>query len=293
MRCTDSHWFRCAVGVIARMQRFGGASAMVVIQKRRLGFIHYSEVYFARPEQLVGLVRNLRPFEMLYVFFAPVVDSALHRCLVQDQKWTTFVDLSHGADTIWRRMHASCRYKVRRAEKMRDRFEIALNTEAALTDFRQLYDSFARAKGNLPLLTSRSSERYLSCADVFVLYFNNKATCGRLVLRDVENQVVLMMHSATRRLEPGADTITIGLLNRYLHWYEMQTYLAAGIKRYDFGGAGESYPSVTRFKLSFGGQKILFNYCIYARNMEIVWKVFLLLRQFQQERRLRMRDLAI
>jgi hypothetical protein len=178
-------------------------------------------------------------------------------------------------------MHTSCRYKVRRAEKMRDRFEIVMNTNAACADFRDLYNGFARAKGRLPLLKQPRLDGYLPHADIFMLYFEGQPTCGRLILRDEESQAVLMAFSATRRLEQGADTITIGILNRYLHWHELRTYQAVGMKRYDFGGAGASYPSVTHFKLSFGGEVGTLNYRAYAGSARIAWKLVHSLRQIR------------
>jgi hypothetical protein len=260
---------------------------MLIMERRRFGVLRNYEVYFAREDQLAELVENLRPFEMLHAFFSSPILSRATRCLVQDQKKTTFVDLSQSQEAVWAGMHSSCRYKIRRAERMHDRFDMATNTEAARADFRKLYNAFARAKRdrNLPLLKPGLSSRYLPYADVFMLYFEDQPTCGRLVLRDEESRTALMLYSATRRLEPGADTITIGLLNRYLHWHEMKTYQAAGMKRYDFGGAADSYPTVTHFKLSFGGQVSAHNYSVYARTTRIPWKILHFLKELRHQRR--------
>jgi hypothetical protein len=167
-------------------------------------------------------------------------------------------------------MHTACRYDVRRAEKMRDRFEIVMNTEAARADFLALYNTFVRKKGDLPQLKLHRFNEYFPHADVFVLYFEDRPTCGRLVLRDTESRTALMLYSATRRLEQGVNTQTVGALNRYLHWYEMTTYQAAGLAKYDFGGLGAN-PSLSNFKKSFGGDVVWTGYALYTGAARTAW----------------------
>ena len=186
---------------------------------------------------------------------------------------TTFVDLSKGQEAIYAGMHTNCRYKVRRAEKMHDRFEIVMNTEPARADFFALYNTFASSKAKLPSLKRYRFNEYLPHADVFMLYFEGQPSCGRLVLRDEESRTALMLYSGTRRLDEGADTITVGLLNRYLHWHEMKTYQTAGIERYDFGGIGLTTGSVNNFKMSFGGQLKQVSSYLYAGSARPVWKL--------------------
>jgi len=169
-------------------------------------------------------------------------------------------------------MHTNCRYYVRRAEKMRGRLEIVMNTEAARADFLILYNSFARSKGNgVPLLKSRRFNEYLPHADVFMLYFDGRPTCGHLMLRDEESRTALLLYSGTRRFEQGIDTQTVGSLNRYLHWHEMKTYQAAGMEKYDFNGVRSVNTSVTQFKRSFGGHLTTNYYGLYTRTGRIAW----------------------
>ncbi len=267
----------------------GVSGTMILLQRRKLGLFRYWGAYFACEDRLAQLVKSLGPLDRLYAFsYSPMV-AGWSRLLLKEKRKTTFVDLSKGEEAIWAGMHSSCRYKVRRAEKMRDRFEVVMNSDAAWADFRRLYNSFARAKGNLRLLTGRWIREYIGQGDVFVLYFDGRPTCGRLVLRDDENRIALMMHSATRRLEPGSDPITIGLLNRYLHWYEMKTYQTAGMQKYDFGGADDSYRTVTQFKLSFGGQISDLNCSVYTGSAALMWRTLELLRNLQRQR-LRMKQ---
>jgi hypothetical protein len=156
---------------------------------------------------------------------------------------------------------------------MRDRFEIVMNTDTARADFLSLYNGFARRNGKLPPLKPQRLNEYLPHADVFMLYWEDQPTCGRLVLRDEESRTALMMYSGTRRLEHGAHTKTVGLLNRYLHWHEIKTYRAAGMEEYNFGGVGPRTPSINDFKMSFGAQLRPTSLYLYAGSGRPFWKV--------------------
>ncbi|HJU10262.1 MAG TPA: GNAT family N-acetyltransferase, partial [Candidatus Binataceae bacterium] len=232
----------------------------------------YRKVFLARADQLAELVRDLGPFDILRAFWQLDAPHGVYP-IFRTQTESTYVDLSKGEQAIYAGMHTNCRYKVRRAEKMRDRIEVVMNTDAARSDFLSFYNAFARNKGKMQLLKAHRFDEYLPHCDVFMLYFDGQPTCGRLVLRDEESGIALMLYSGTRRFDEGADTITVGLLNRYLHWHEMKTYQAAGMEKYDFGGTGGIYRSVTNFKLSFGGRSITSNYLLCAGAAPGVWKL--------------------
>ncbi|HJU10094.1 MAG TPA: hypothetical protein VJ728_04415 [Candidatus Binataceae bacterium] len=259
---------------------------MILIERRIANLARYRKVYLPSEAQLAELVDDLRPFDLLRAFWPTAIVSNRIRPVIQGQARTTFVDLSKDLDAIFAGMHGSCRYKIRRAEKMRDRFEIAMNTDVARDDFLPFYNDFARKKGNLPQLRCRRFNELAPHADIFMLYFEGRPTCGRMVLRDQESRTVLMLYSATTRLNEDADTITTGLLNRYLYWHEMKTYHVLGMKKYDFAGAGDNHPSLAQFKLSFGGGLSWFSYCLYAGTAPIFWKVAHSLYRFEQDRRL-------
>ena len=244
---------------------------MLLFERSIAGLVGYRKVFFASEAQLAELVRNLRPFSILRAFSSAVLSNSIHT-VVQSRGKTALVDLSKGPKVIYASMHPNCRYKIRRAGKMRNSIDIAMNTEAARQDFLTLNSAFARSKG-MPSLTARRFNEYHPRADVFVLYFEGRPTCGRLTLRDEQSRTALMMFSPTCRLDQGADTITIGLLNRYLYWHEIKTYLVAGFEKYDFGGAGGTIPSLTQFKLSFGAQPSTVNYAVYAGSARLAWKL--------------------
>ena len=246
---------------------------MVVFERHLMKIIRYRKVFFPTSEQLADLTHDLAPSGLVRVFFDPA-QSAIKTCpVLRGRGETTVVDLSKGEDAIYAGMHANCRYKMRRAEKMGERVQIAMNTDSARLDLLALYNGFARNKSGVPLLKAKRFAEYLPHADIFALYFDGEPWCVRLVLRDEEAGRALMLYSGTRRLKKGTDTITCGLLNRYLHWHEMKIYQAAGMEKYDFGGIGPKNPPLTQFKLSFGGKLVMFDYALYAGAAWLSWRI--------------------
>jgi Acetyltransferase (GNAT) domain len=264
------------------LERQKRGANMLLFDRRLGGFLRYRKVFLATEAQLAELIRTLGPFDILRSFSTAVpLDGP--RLVLKRPFSTAVVDLTKGEDAIYGAMHKNCRYKVRRAEKLHDRIEIRTNSETVRRDFIALHNAFVHCKRNVPSLTPRLYHEFVPQADIFVLYFDRQPTCGRLVLRDEESRTVLMTHSAISRLPEGADPITVGLLNRYLYWYEMKTYSADGMESYDFGGAG-GIESLTQFKLSFGAQLVPFSYCMYAGAFPLGWKVVHLLYEIARNR---------
>src|SRR5689334_10341298 len=111
------------------------ACQMIIIERAIASLVRYRKVYMPTEAQLTELVSELRPFDLPRAFWPAAIVSRDHiRPVIQGEARTTFVDLSKGLDAVRAGMHPSCRYKVRRAQKMRDRFEIAMNSPAARDD---------------------------------------------------------------------------------------------------------------------------------------------------------------
>jgi Acetyltransferase (GNAT) domain len=243
---------------------------LILIERAIARVLRYRKVFFASEDQLADLTKDLQARDFLRSFSPASILSTDVRLVYQRKQKTAFVDLTKNEAAIFADMHASCRYKIRRAEKLGGRIKIGVNTDAVRQDFMILNDAFVRNKRVVRPLKPHRLAEYLPHCDIFVLYYDGIPACGRLVLRDEETRTALMMFSPTRRFFPGADTITIGLVNRYLHWYEMKNYRALGLEKYDFGGLGPA--SLAQFKMSFGAQPASFNYCVYSGAARLVWK---------------------
>lgn len=157
----------------------------------------------------------------------------------------------------------SCRYEIRRAEKMLNRVEIEINSAKANRDFLTVYNDFAKSKG-LPGVSSLRLQEYSAHGETLVLYLEGEPLCGHLLLCDAEMGIVRLLYSGSRRLETPSDAAACGALNRYLHWHEMQRYHALGFSHFDFGGIRDVEDNFSRFKLSFGGTVVTEHYYLFG-----------------------------
>jgi GNAT acetyltransferase-like protein len=169
---------------------------------------------------------------------------------------TTCIDLTRDLEQLEAAMdRKSCRYEIRKAQKVRDQLTICREeSPARASGFQGLYNSFVRAKGHTRPLTSARLADYARASDIWGLSMNGKLVCGHLVVRDESIRRLRLMFSATTRLNPGEEAKLCGALNRLLHWTEIEHYKSAGWAIYDFGGIGDGTDSIARFKLSFGGE---------------------------------------
>lgn len=225
---------------------------MVTIEQRVRRLLCYRTFWFPTCAQAGEINESLRPNDVVRFFaVSPALDNPPH--LVEHYKMDTlWINLSAGPEAVLKGMQRkSCRYEIRRAEKMLARVAMEIGTEKANRDFLKVYNGFTRAKG-LPRLRSRSIQVHSAHCETFVLYLDGQPLCGHALLRDSETGIVRLLYSGSRRLESPEQSAACGALNRYLHWHEIQRYCAQGFRTFDFGGLGRP-ESISRFKLSFGG----------------------------------------
>jgi hypothetical protein len=229
------------------------SAEMVTIERRVHRLLRYRKFWFPSRAQAAEISKCLRPDDVVRLFaVSPALDAVPH--LVEQYKLATlWIDLSVGTDAVLNGMDKkSCRYEIRRAEKMLSRVAIETNSEKSNSDFLTVYNNFNCAKG-LPQLRADWIQENSAHCETFVLYLDGEALCGHLLLKDQETSIVRLIYSGSRRLESPEHAAACGALNRYLHWLEMQRYSAQGFKTFDFGGLGHPQESISRFKLSFGG----------------------------------------
>jgi hypothetical protein len=226
---------------------------MVTIERHVHGLLRYRKFWFPGRTAAAEISNSLRPNDVVRFFaVSPAFDSLSH--LVEQYRMRTVcINLSAGPAAILAGMKpTSCRYRIRRAEKMLDRVVIETSSEKSNRDFLAVYNNFSRAKG-LPEITARWIQENSAHCDSLVLYLDGDALCTHLLLRDPQTSIVRLLYSGSRRLQSPEHAAACGTLNRYLHWHEMQRYAAQGFTTFDFGGIGDTDDPITRFKLSFGG----------------------------------------
>jgi len=113
---------------------------MVTIEQRVRRLLRYRTFWFPSCAQAAEISESLRPDDVVR-FFA--VSPALHGPphLVEHYKFDTlWINLSAGPEAVLNGMkRKSCRYEIRRAEKMLNRVAIEVGSEKANRDFLKVY----------------------------------------------------------------------------------------------------------------------------------------------------------
>lgn len=238
-------------GAVCWAPNAAGETNMVTFQ-RQVGLLKYRKIWFPNRERALEISRSLRSNEIVRFFGVAQELSPLPHLVKQRQLRTAWLDLSVGPEGMLKGMkRKSCRYEIRRAEKMLDRVEIEVDSERARNDFLVIYRDFCKAKG-LPSLPISRLREFSDHAETFVIYLDQKPLCCHLLLCDSESSIVRLLHSGSRRLQNPEHAAACGALNRYLHWYEMQRYHIQGFATFDFGGILMPDDDFSQFKLSFG-----------------------------------------
>jgi len=133
----------------------------------------------------------------------------------------------------------------------------------------ELINRFIQLRDYRRPISAREWHSCLQHGDVFTARHEGRILAAHLVLVDRPFRARLLF-GATARLEGRVQQTLMGGVNRYLHWFEFKYYRAAGILCYDLGGVelDEKSPlySITRFKLSFGGEIVKQNILRLAAN---------------------------
>jgi hypothetical protein len=241
---------------------------MVTIERRLAGVLRYRKIWLPGRDAAIEVARSLRFNDVVRLFAAPDHLDDLPRLARKREMRTAWIDLSGSPAAILNGMKKkSCRYEIRRAEKMLDQVAIEVSTTQARHDFLRIYNDFARVK-HLPRLTVSHLHEYTPHADTFLIYRSGEPLCSHLLLRDSESGTVRLLYSASRRLHTPEDGAICGALNRYLHWQEMLHYQRQGFVTFDFGGIRSPEDPISRFKLSFGGRIVTESYYVLGG---VVW----------------------
>jgi lipid II:glycine glycyltransferase (peptidoglycan interpeptide bridge formation enzyme) len=240
---------------------------MVVVETRR-GPFRVVEMFYPRLEEVAKLADNLAMNQIVYMRQLPVRVSKCQFSAMYVPFNTSLVDLTRDESTLFGGMNRTCRYQVRKADRLSHRIEVRRNDAIAYRDFHILYNDFVALKRHSEKLSAHRLDAFKSVSDVFVAYFDGRPICGHLILRDERLKRVGLLLAASTRLKGDDPTILISSLHRWLHWYEMRWFKSQGMEIYDLGGLGEDTPekaAIAYFKRSFGGIQVLEHNCVLAR----------------------------
>jgi hypothetical protein len=240
---------------------------MVTVETARRPF-RVTDIFYPRPDEVDGLGENLGLNEIVHIRQA-LAELPARRFAIRYQTFETLLlDLTRDIDDLFKDANQTGRYLVRKAERVRDRIEVRRNDEIAYKDFVVIYNAFVKAKKHTEQISETRLDALKRLSDVFVAYFEGRPVCGHVMIRDEKLKRVGLLWSASTRLKGEDAPALVASLNRWLHWYEMRLYKSEGFQAYDFGGIGEHTPeiaAITKFKLSFGGTRVVEHDYMLAR----------------------------
>jgi hypothetical protein len=184
------------------------------------------------------------------------------KCLVDHYLTLTLtIDLQRDLEQIDKDLTTNARIRIHKAQKLGDRVTVRRcsslsGNENLIEEFALLYNNFIAGKtASLFPISKAAISSYFPNAELILMDLDEEAICGHLNLLDKESGVSRMLWSASRRFEDHATARLAGILNVYLHWYEIEKYREEGFQTYDLGGIGglDDNVGVNRFKLQFGG----------------------------------------
>jgi hypothetical protein len=219
---------------------------------------------FARADEARDLAADIPAFEVVRFRHAlENLATAFPSARVAPTRTST-IDLRLDEAQLLARMDAkSCRYEIRKAEKLGDRVVID-HSARARRDFRGLFNEFVAVKEFSGPLGQARYDRYLRVSDVWMAYVDGEAIAGHLLVRDEASSRLRLVFSASARFRGEEQRRLSGPVNRLLHWREMLDYRASGFRTYDFGGLGSGKGPIVSFKTSFGGDEEVGFDCVIA-----------------------------
>lgn len=227
---------------------------MVTIDRNIGGVLPYRTVFFPSDEILEQVAERLSGPRMVRLFWTSFELGEAARVVRKQRTATVCVDLARPLDEILAGVSKNGRYDIRQVEKIAGRVRVAQNEAKSAADFLDLYNGFASSKPEISRISAKVLKRYEDNADINLVYFDNLPMCGHVLLRDLAIGRARLLFSASRRLEDRDTARICGMLNRFLHWYEIGAYRDEGFALYDFGGIRrDKSDGITQFKMSFGG----------------------------------------
>jgi FemAB family len=252
---------------------------VITISKKLKGIIPYQVVVWPTESVVREIVENLPPTHAARVESAKT-ELLTGRCLVDHYLTLTLaIDLRRDLDQIDKDLTTNARIRIHKAQKLGDRVTVRRcrslsGNENLIEEFVLLYSNFIASKDASQFPISKAViSSYFPNAELILMDLDGEAICGHLNLLDKESGASRMLWSASRRFEDHATARLAGILNVYLHWYEIEKYREEGFQTYDLGGIGvlDDNVGVNRFKLQFGGT-IVREHNYLAAGMPKLWR---------------------
>jgi hypothetical protein len=234
---------------------------MIVIHKKLKRIVPYRLIYWPTEAVLRELAEHL-PLTHYARVESANIDLDRGRCIVGHYlSLTLLINLQRPLDAIYKDLIDNARIRIHKAEKLGNRLTVRCysggpDVDRLVPQFVDLYNDFVRGKASQTSPVSPAQEySFFPHADLIMGYLDGQPVCGHLNLIDRETGIARLQDSANKRFHDAATARLAGIVNVYLHWYELARYREEGLASYDFGSIGQVEDSigVNRFKMQFGG----------------------------------------
>jgi len=172
--------------------------------------------------------------------------------LVRKPFWTLLVDLSQDETGLSAGLNGTTRTQVRQGEKLG-----VVCSAGQPQEFLQFFNDFAREKG-IEGTTEEKLRSFGPTLRVTEARLDGQILAMHAWCLDPLAGRVRLVHSATGRFGDPERQNASGRANRLLHWWEMVTFKAEGVRFYDWGGYAKdttdsAKQGINHFKDGFGG----------------------------------------
>lgn len=197
------------------------------------------------------------------VFDKSMCDNNLSKEILKQYSLVT--DLTKDKDEIYKNIRKNIRYEIRKCQKLDVRYQSYLGQDIEkqpelLSQFKKVYEEMYREKGMKVKFNLKQIKEYINInAVVFTIaFYDNSPMVFHSYIIDEDN--ARFYYSASLFRNSHFDANLIAIMNKGLHWFDIELFKNQNKKTYDWGGISnfDNPNGIDYFKMGFGGEKITY-----------------------------------
>jgi len=181
---------------------------------------------------------------------------------VINKQFSLITDLTTSSEEIFKQFSKNYRYEINRAKKENVdctsySSKDLKNNPYLLNSFKKEYEKFVKLKGIANAYNDLVMEQYIESGNVILTKaFKGEEDYAQHVYV-YDNKIARLLYSVSNFRTEGLDSNTIGRVNKYLHWYDIQYLQNLKVNILDWGGISsiDNLNGVDKFKKGFGGHE--------------------------------------
>ncbi len=219
--------------------------------------IPYSVVWFPEEQDLAQVKRLISVLTVVRQASPGFIHRFQHRIVSSRRYCTATIDLTQSEDALLAGMNTTCRYQIRRGEKLNPEFVVS--SPSALPLARQAIDEFSESRFGHPVSAEnwQMIERHGSISQVTL---GEQVISAHTHIVDGNKRARIYFGTGVSREDNIFAQRTTSILGRVLVWRDLLHYKRLGTHFYDMGGLFDDpeHPaySIDQYKLTFGAHKV-------------------------------------